>query len=275
VDGPAGLIASPNFRLIGENPMKNIPDEKQLEQLLETVPPNPSARINTRLAAAPWTRRATVSRRISAAISLAVLTLAILVAATPQGRAWAQEIIYFFTRADSNNLPLQSWQLTPIPENSTPDAGFIFNQAVIKVEQQAGFHVLEPTSLPDNLSFDGASYEPEHNIVRISYRDNQGEPDDTNGLVLRQESFQIADDCELCGVVGASAVIEMVQIGSVTGEYVVGVWKLTDNGPVWESDPYLQTLRWQANGIAFELLYMGTPESITKADLIATAESIK
>jgi hypothetical protein len=275
MDGPAGLIASPNFRLIGENPMNNIPDEKRLEQLLETVPPNPSARINTRLASAPWTRRATARRRISATISLAVLTLVVLVAATPQGRAWAQQIIHFFTRADSNSLPLQSWQVTPITQNSTPDAGFIFNQTVIEVEQQAGFNVLEPTLLPDILTFDGASYGLEQNIVRIFYRDNQGGPDNTNGLVLRQESFQTADDCELCGVVGASAEVETVQIGSVTGEYVVGVWKLTDNGPVWESDPYLQTMRWQANDMAFELVYMGTPDSITKADLIAIAESIK
>ena len=212
--------------------MKNIPDEKHLEHLLETVPPDPGVRIDIRLAAAPWTRRAVARRRLSFAISLAVLALAVLIGATPQGRVWAQDIIHFFTRANSNNLLLQSWQLTPIPQNPTPDAGFIFNQTVIKVEQQAGFHVLEPISIPDNLSFDGASYEPEHNIVRISYRDNQGGPDDTNGLVLRQESFQTTDDCELCGVVGASAVVETAQIRSVTGEYVVGIWSLTDNGPV-------------------------------------------
>ncbi len=41
------------------------------------------------------------------------------------------------------------------------------------------------------------------------------------------------------------------------------------------SDPYLQTLRWQANGMAFELLYMGPPDSVTRADLIAIAESLK
>jgi hypothetical protein len=53
---------------------------------------------------------------------------------------------------------------------------------------------------------------------------------------------------------------------------------LTDTGPVWESTPYLQTLRWQANGLAFELLYMGDPDEnlgVTKADMIAVAESIK
>jgi hypothetical protein len=255
--------------------MKHLPDEKSIEEQLNLLQPLPSQRFYHRMARAAWTP-ATISRQRAYVVAgLTFLLAAVLLVFTPQGRAWAQDVLHFFTRAESNSLPIQSWQLTPIPENSTPDAGFIFNQAVIKVEQQAGFQVLEPTSLPDNLSFDGASYEPDHNIVRISYRDNQSGPDNTNGLVLRQESFQTADDCELCGVVGASAVVETVQIGSVTGEYVVGVWKLTDSGPVWESDPYLQTLRWQANGMAFEILYMGAPESVTKADLIAIAGNLK
>jgi hypothetical protein len=70
--------------------------------------------------------------------------------------------------------------------------------------------------------------------------------------------------------------VEQVQIGAATGEYVVGVWKADGAGNwVWEYEPYLQTLRWQANGMAFELLYMGIPEAVTKADLIAMAQSLK
>lgn len=83
------------------------------------------------------------------------------------------------------------------------------------------------------------------------------------------------DDCELCGKVGADAAIEKVSIAGNEGEYAEGVWKLTDQGPVWEADPYLKTMRWQENGMAFELLYMGPPETLTKDDLIAIAASIK
>ena len=96
-----------------------------------------------------------------------------------------------------------------------------------------------------------------------------------NGLVLREERFQTSDDCSLCGLVGASEKIEPVMIGNNSGEYIIGVWKLTDNGPVWEPDPYLQTLRWQAEGMAFEFLNMGNPDEVTKADMIAIAASIK
>lgn len=249
--------------------------KKPIEEQLDHLRPSPSPRFYQRMARAAWTPAATARRRAYAVTGLTLMLAAALLVFTPQGRAWAQEVLHFFTRAESDILPLQSSQLTPIPATSTPDPGFIFNQAVIDVGYQAGFDVLEPTWMPGVLVFDGASYDPEKNNTRIFYRNDRGGPDTTNGLVVRQEPFQTADDCELCGVVGASAAIEIVQIGNDTGEYVEGVWKLTDNGPVWESDPYLQTLRWQANSMAFELLYMGNPEDVTKADLIAIAESMK
>jgi hypothetical protein len=202
-----------------------------------------------------------------------VMAFAVLLS-TSQGRAWAQEVILrFFTRAESDTLPVQPFQLTPIPETTTPDPGFIFNQAIVEAGQKAGFTALVPTSLPEILSFEGASYEPEHKIVRIFYRYTQDAGPNTDGLVLREERFQTKDDCELCGVVGASAEVETVQIGDVPGEYVEGVWQLTDNGPIWESDPYAKTLRFQKNGMAFELFYMGL--TINKEDLIAIAESLK
>ena len=44
--------------------MKNIPDEGQLEQLLENVPPGMSAHVDESLFSAPWTRRAVSRARI-------------------------------------------------------------------------------------------------------------------------------------------------------------------------------------------------------------------
>jgi hypothetical protein len=258
---------------------------KPIEEQLNNLQPSPSPRFYQRMARAAWTPAVIARRRAYAVAGLTLLLAAALLVLTPQGRAWAQEIAHFFTRAKSDVLPLQPWQMTaihiheetvtPILETVTPEPGYVFNLSVAEVEHQAGFDVLEPTWLPGILSFEGASYQNEHNIVRIFYRYNQDGPDDTNGLVLRAERFQTNDDCALCGVVGASEKIETVPIGDTTGEYIIGVWTLTDNGPVWESTPYLKTLRWQANGMAFELLYMGTPESVTKADLIAIAESMK
>ncbi|MGD0707827.1 MAG: hypothetical protein ABSA51_05180 [Anaerolineaceae bacterium] len=218
----------------------------------------------TRNRVLPWT-----------AASLLTLTiLAVLLLVTPQGKAWAQEILRFFTRSTSDNLPVQSWQLTPQPTSEAPtsDPASILdaNQTVSEVEQQAGFHVLEPAWLPDSLTFAGASLETDHNIARLFYRLVE-----TNGLVLRQQPVKLTDTCELCGEVGSSAAVEEVSIGNETGEYVEGVWSLTDQGPVWEDDPYMKTLRWQANGMAFELMFMGPPDAVSKNDMIAVAASLK
>lgn len=210
--------------------------------------------------------------RFAAFITAALVISASLFLAVPQGRAWAQSVLHFFTRAESDALPVQPFQLHPIPATITPDPADINNATltVSEAARQAGYTVLEPSSLPAALSFVGATYDAGKNTVRLFYRDA-----DMNGVVLREQPFQQIDDCDLCGKVGASASVEGVSIGSASGEFAEGVWKLTDNGPVWEPDPYLKTLRWQANGMAFELLYMGSPDTVTKADVIAIAESLK
>ena len=85
----------------------------------------------------------------------------------------------------------------------------------------------------------------------------------------------MTDPCDLCGKVGADAAIQEVSINGVYGEYAEGVWKLTDKGPEWVSDPYLKTMRWQEEGMACELLYMGPPETLSKEEMIVIAGSIK
>ncbi|MHB1385449.1 MAG: DUF4367 domain-containing protein [Bellilinea sp.] len=212
--------------------------------------------------------------RLAAAVTLAVILIAVIFFLTPQGQAMAQSFLRFFTRAESNQLPPVTAQETPPLSIGTPteDPASILdaNPEIAEVRQATGFTVYEPSWIPGNLAFAGASLEEEGKIVRIFYRYVE-----TNGLVFRQELIPLSDDCELCGVVGAEAEIKTVSIAGTDGEYVEGVWKFTDQGPVWESDPYLQTMRWQANGMAFELLYMGPPDSLSMEDMISIAESIK
>ena len=138
--------------------------------------------------------------------------------------------------------------------------------------------------MPEVLSLWGAAFESEEwtrkqNTVRIFYSfssDKYGPGLESNGVVLTQKPVASVADCDMCDFVGADTNVEQVQIGAATGEYVVGVWKADGAGNwVWEYEPYLQTLRWQANGMAFELLYMGIPEAVTKADLTAIAQSLK
>ena len=69
-------------------------------------------------------------RRAALAVLAIVAALALLLA-TPQGQAWAQSVLRFFTRAESDTLPVQPFQLTPIPTlqaESTPERPFPLGQ---------------------------------------------------------------------------------------------------------------------------------------------------
>lgn len=214
--------------------------------------------------------------QLTAIVIMALLLSTTIFMFTPQGRVWAQEFMQFFTRARTDTLPVQPWQLTPqptlAPGTVAPDPASILEAklSVNEIEEQSGFVVKEPTWVPKHLTLVGATYDPQRSLIRIFYR-----LEESNGLVLKEEFYSSPDSCALCNAVGASANVETIQIGDATGEYVQGVWKLTENGPVWENDPYLQTLRWQADGIANELQYMGPPERLTKEELVKIASSLQ
>jgi hypothetical protein len=121
------------------NPMT---DEK-IEQQLNALQPSPTQNFYRRMARAPWTPAAIARRRTYVVTGLTVMLVVALLAFTPQGRAWAQEILRFFTRAASDTLPV-----TPQPLTVTQDPGYVFNQAIANAGHQAGFDALEPAWLP-------------------------------------------------------------------------------------------------------------------------------
>lgn len=144
-----------------------------------------------------------------------------------------------------------------------------FPMSVKDAEAQAGFDVLEPQNLPQGMLYLGTSFDPVQKLVSLSY----GYSADDRRLLIKQQPVNSSEACELCGTVGATAAVESVQIGDLPGEYALGVWQLTDTGPVWKDDPYLKTIRWQKDGTAFELIYMGMEAE--KDELIPVAESLR
>jgi anti-sigma factor RsiW len=161
---------------------------------------------------------------------------------------------------------------------------------IADAESLAGFDVPEPTTLPEFLSFAGASYDENLGIVRVVYPldpEYYSEPN-SHALMLSQQLAPNPTDCELCGfivkaqysindtdnpnqVIGEAA--ETVRIGSTTGQYVVGVWENANSEGYWTWNPTaVMRLRWQTNGMAFELSYLGV--ELEKDDLIAIAESV-
>ncbi len=156
-----------------------------------------------------------------------------------------------------------------LAESLTTD---LFPLELNEAESQVGFDVLEPAILPEGMIFLGASYDPVLTMVSQSF----GYSESDRGILISQQPVHSPEPCDLCNLIGASAEVETVQTRGTTGEYVVGVWKADEVGNwIWEYEPYLQRLRWQEHGMAFEILYMGPPEQVTKVDLIAIAESMK
>jgi hypothetical protein len=119
------------------------------------------------------------------------------------------------------------------------------------------------------MTFLGSSFDPVSKLVSLSF----GYSETDRRILIKQQPVDFTDTCDLCGLVGASASVESVQIGDVIGEYALGVWELTNNGPVWRDDPYLTTIRWKKDGMAFELISMGT--EVGREELLSMAESMK
>ncbi|HBO34055.1 MAG TPA: hypothetical protein DD636_04860 [Anaerolineaceae bacterium] len=194
----------------------------------------------------------------------------------------------------SNSLTTEpvSARSTPGSEISATPTEYYDLQAdypltIAEAGKRTGFTLIQPSKLPGFLSLLGASLEPDQGIVSIFYQLSQDMGPTTNGLVLEEQIIPSTGLYDLSGfIVGENTEIdqyspgtlvgafETVQIGEITGQYVEGTWHGTDCcGWVWDADPYLKRLRWQTNGMAFELSYMGT--DITQEDLITIAKSMK
>ena len=194
-----------------------------------------------------------------------------------------------------------SMTTNPVEKAPTPtpdifgewDPHDMYNLSVPEAEGRAGFQVLLPTRLPEILILIGARYQAEDSTIWVYYQLDPSQGGSTsNGLLLREQAVSSPEGCELCDiaigdynplagqspsnvlVVPPDAALETVQIGSVTGKYVEGVWSGTDCcGWQWDPMPYMKTLRWWANGRAFELSYTGM--ELQKEDLLSIAASIQ
>lgn len=226
-------------------------------------------------------------RLVGAALGLAVLLAGVVFILSPQGRAWAQDTFQFFTKKESDRVPYESYQATvaakspsstpedtsgaaadPTPTPSDPLDGLM---TFDELKAVTGFVPYEPSWLPEDFEFAGASYDEETQVVTMRY-DRLGNI--ANSFSLRQEPYRYLTDCDICTSVGTSADIQKVSIHGVYGEYVEGVWAGEDGDAVWENTPYLKRMIWRENGMAFQIVYNGFPAYMLEKDFIAVAESV-
>ncbi|MEW6404095.1 MAG: hypothetical protein AB1649_20050 [Chloroflexota bacterium] len=248
--------------------MKHIPDEKQVEDLLTNFSPNVSKRLDRRLANAPWTQRAMVRRRLLNTTVFAILTAALVIAATPQGRAFAQNILRYFVRTEGDTHTIPT--LVPIiavasPDAASPAAPNPILETHLPFEDVCGSMIRPQCSLeeirsmvtfpvkalavtPDQVAFIGATGGPEE--VTLVYR---GEG--LNGtLTLSEKPATVGTEP---WPVAASTTVETVFVGDAMGEYVQGGWFSVgvDDSLAWSPDDFVQTLRWEADGILYTMVF--------------------
>ena len=269
---------------------QDIPDEDEIARLLGRFKPNPSSRFQNRMQDAPWqhSRPSRIPRLLNNKYlprfvwGVSVLLIILLVGTAifvPQVRAIARQIIYSFISSPSNEIEVQ---VTP----SSP--GDLFNYSdpsnfpltVPEAQQQAGFKLRQLSAVPGDLSLLGVRYEPDYHSVILLYKS------DRYDLFLTQRPLGNGQDVFS---IGEGASVSLVKIGNLQGEYVEGGWKAVSTqsagdhqstqNPInitatWDSDLPQSTLRWQAEGMTYELRAVGVDRP-SQSVLINWANELK
>ncbi len=110
---------------MGKQIPSSLPDEGKIEDLLTKVRPVPSERFHQKTEQAAWRteeQQPAGRNNLRRNLAFAILTLGALIVflVSPQGRAWAQEVMRFFRRISSITVQLQDQQLRQIDEMSDP-----------------------------------------------------------------------------------------------------------------------------------------------------------
>ena len=237
------------------------------------------------------TRRKHDDNKIAANSRMALVTLVIvallaLVFITPQGRAFARSFLRFFIRANSDTLPVPTEPViwvepglphptrTPLPAMAlfAEDCGD-FPDASCSVEQirsKVDFTVREPATIPAGIYFIGATGGPDSIFLKYEFENDSG------GLIIWEERWA-GNPVKGTSEVGASAVVEEVQVSSLAGEYFKGSFVMKDGEAttIWDPDFQAETLRWVDGAISYTLQYDFTTQMpLGKDGLVAIAESM-
>jgi hypothetical protein len=269
----------------------DLPDENKIEELLERYKPHPSEQFHKRMKSAPWRNREVTRKfilfnhkKITPRLvwAFCILFVCVLIGSVfliPPVRAVARQIIFSFISAPSNQIVVQ---VTPVRPNELFNFSDPANYqlSLDDAQQQAGFPIMQISPITEKLKLIGTRYEPNYRSVIMLY---QGENYD---LFLTQRSLGNGQDVFS---IGQDALVKLVKIGNLQGEYVEGGWKAISLQPtsdhqtpqnpinitaVWDDSLPQSTLRWQVDQMAYELRAIGEQRpSLT--DLLNWANELK
>ena len=204
---------------------------------------------------------------------IAFVALLIVTLATPQGRAFAQNILQFFTRAESNSFELEPSQIVPL-ETAQADATVeppSPSISVAEAEAQVGFDALELPSVPNGFEYLGARLYG--NAISTEYQAQGG---GGNLIIIQSPDGYNQSDWDQ---VPTDAVIP-VKVGGLEGEFTQGTFVVYPNATsaTWNPEAPILRLRWVKDGIWFEMTKFGDVvpiEYLDQAGMIQLAESLR
>ena len=285
------------------------PDIAQIEELLQSTRLEPGARFHQQMAGAPWKAASTQKEGVFkmngkyrfAAFVAVVLVLITVLFVTPAGSVLANQVAHFFTRAQSNALPLPSDQIQPPVPSATPEPTHalalqpasqvattaptatlvptpVFNPdelqdlSLAEAEAAVGFKLYQPSSLPRDYRLTRILYDPKHQTVSLQY---------TSPQTGTGEFFQVMEGKNLEPLsVGSDAQIETVDVGGASAEFVQGAWFIANGASekTWESETGTYTLRWREGDVTISIQFFlnesFSPAYLEKDEMLAVARSI-
>ena len=280
-----------------------VPDENKIEELLGKIQPVPSENFHQKMRQASWLGKQShpdmSSYRFRMALAAMVIVILATLAATPQGRAWAQEVVQFFKRVNFTSIPVspeeQEWMSargetydlplvpvfipTPAPEMMSleecqaPQNIHSYACQVAYAESKLGFDLKEFPKTPEGWIFKSIIFDTALQTATITYTHYSEHGGD---FVLKQGFGEFQNAYGIWSLVPAEKV-ETVKIGSYTGEYVLGGFSLIqgDNEWRWYSEDSIQRLGWSDGSRWYYIeILPPSPGHITRDQLVELAASI-
>ncbi len=258
--------------------------EEQIKSLFDRIQPKPSPHFHQRMQDQPWFQSKSqksglfITKKLILSSTLIAFFVLIFSLMPPSLEVVAQRLIQFFQPFTGDNITVQ------VSHDEIIDPQLRYALNIPEAENRAGFEFIEPKILPFGYTLRGALFHSERNAIEVNYLYNI----DHYSLLISQRPS--GEDYQK---IGADAMVEIVEIGNIRGEYVTGAWTIpevesavtdTSNGATstleisWNPAAGVQILRWQQGEMLFEIIFAGNnPESpgfLTKSELIEIAKSM-
>jgi len=279
-----------------------VPDENKIEELLGKLQPIPSEGFHQKMEQAPWlgkqSRPSLIPLRMRMAIAMTVVVILVTLAATPQGRAWAQEAFQFFKQVNFTSIPLsdkevEQWnaaseaydlplvpviipapssEMLALPGCETAEKVQSYSCQIAYAESQVGFDLMELPEKPQALEFDSVTSNKSTKTSVIGYGQFGMDLRITQRLGEAPEQFAPWSWVPV-------GKVKKVKVGHFDGEYVSGSFTFATNGTelVWSDKGDTQRIAWSDGTIWYQVesnMWLGRTGYLNQDQLIELSASL-